>query len=70
MGRTRAEATLKQQKDAARRLRACLDREVTHLRLGDWRELRGAEIELIGHISDLHGTVCTCCPRIAGAVAC
>lgn len=56
-------------KDAAATVRACFDRETTHLRAGTWNNLDGAEITLVGTVRDLHGPdgVCTCCSRKAPA---
>lgn len=53
----------KADKEVRARLRAHFERETTHVRLGDWRELGNAEVRLVGLAKDLHGTVCTCCPR-------
>lgn len=53
----------KADKESKARLRACFDNELVHVRLGDWREKGNAEVTLIGFAADLHGTVCTCCPR-------
>lgn len=57
-------------KDARARLRSCFDEESTHLRAGDWRSAQGSEVQLVGLLRDLHGSVCTCCPkRTTGAAA-
>lgn len=50
-------------KDLDQVRRDCLDEKRTHLRAGSWRGLDDAEISLVGHAQDLHGTVCSCCPR-------
>lgn len=50
------------EKDLNARRIACMNEQQTHIRLGDWREA-GGEVVLVGHARDLHGTVCTCCPR-------
>lgn len=55
----------KKTKDAKARLRACMDEEMTHLRVGGWRGAAVRHVELIGMAGDLHGTVCTCCARRA-----
>lgn len=57
------------EKDAAARVRECLDEKRTHLRVGDWRGSQGCTVELIGTVADLHGSVCTCCPRRATKAA-
>lgn len=51
------------EKEAMQRSRDCLDQLVTHVRVGSWRGTEDCEVTLIGHVRDLHGTVCTCCPR-------
>lgn len=55
------------QRDLDARRRACLDQEQTHLRAGDWRGLQDSEVRLVGLARDLHGTVCTCCPKRGAA---
>lgn len=50
-------------KDQAALVRAYLNREADHIRCGTWSSLDDTEITLVGHARDLHGTVCTCCPR-------
>lgn len=52
----------RREKDAAARLRECLDQEIHHLRLGDWRQAGDTEVIYLGRASDLHGVICTCCP--------
>lgn len=54
-----------EQKRLNQRRRACLDNDVTHLRCDDWFGDRVTEnpVTVIGFPADLHGTVCTCCPR-------
>lgn len=46
----------------ARRIE-CLDEKRTHLRAGTWSGRPIDAVALVGHCRDLHGTVCTCCPR-------
>lgn len=62
-----AAGTAKATKEQRARLRACFDNELVHVRLGNWRERDNAEVTLIGLASELHGAVCTCCPRRATA---
>lgn len=50
-------------KEIAQRIRVCFDLEIDHIRAGDWRGPQVEAIALVGHLRDLHGTVCTCCPR-------
>lgn len=57
------------EKDARARLRAALDKETIHVRAGTWNGLDGAQVAVVGLLRDLHGTVCTCCPARARAVA-
>lgn len=58
-----------EQKRLNQRRRACLDKEVTHIRCNDWfgDVLEESPVTLVGRPEDLHGTVCTCCPRRAVA---
>jgi hypothetical protein len=51
------------EKDLEQVRRDCLDEKRTHLRAGTWRGLDGAAVALLGHLRDLHGTACKCCPR-------
>lgn len=48
-------------KKANQKFKALMDKQVTHVRLGD----KNARIRVIGSATDLHGLdgVCTCCPR-------
>ena len=55
--------TTAQDKDAGARTRECFDRQRTHIRAGTWHELDGAKIRVVGTLHQLHGTVCTCCPK-------
>jgi hypothetical protein len=57
------------EKEARQRSRDCLDEKVLHIRCGSWRGTGGAEVTFLGTTHDLHGTVCTCCPRRTTAVA-
>ena len=53
-------------KELQTRVRECMDRERTHLRVGDWRRHDyDTEIHLIGSAWELHGPFgqCTCCKR-------
>jgi len=45
----------KLQKELLARIRECVSGERTHI--------KGEAVTHVGHIGDLHGTVCTCCPR-------
>lgn len=41
------------------------EEQITHVRIGNWpgkRQLPGGVL-LVGDARDLHGSVCTCCPR-------
>lgn len=51
------------EKEARQRVRDCLDEKMLHLRAGSWRGVDGAEVTYLGNVRDLHGSVCTCCPR-------
>lgn len=53
-------------KDAAARMHQCMDQERLHIRLGTWRGPQVDAVTFVGHCRDLHGTVCTCCPRRDG----
>lgn len=55
----------KKDKESKSRLRACMDGEVTHLRVGWWSGQAIDRVSLIGMATDLHGTLCTCCSRRA-----
>lgn len=57
-------ATAKQQadKDAKQRWRSVMAGDVTYVRLGKRGEFFGS-VHLVGMVGDLHGTVCSCCPR-------
>lgn len=58
-----ATGTEKVKKEANARVRACLDEQLTHVRIGSWRGNWDGYLELLGLASDLHGSVCTCCPK-------
>ena len=52
-------------KELNAKIRLCLDKQLLHVRAGDWwwrSPEPVAAVRFIGHASDLHGTVCTCCP--------
>lgn len=53
------------EKELDGRRRACLDGAVTHLRCDEWfgDVLEESPITYLGTPADLHGPVCTCCPR-------
>jgi hypothetical protein len=50
-----------QDKAMRARMRECFDETRTHIRAGSWRGLEEADISLVGLVSVLHGSVCTCC---------
>ena len=50
-------------RELAARQRACFDREQTHLRVGQWRGKLEDAVTSLGSVWELHGTVCTCCPK-------
>jgi hypothetical protein len=56
-------------KEAAQRARDCLDEKMLHIRCGSWRGPGDSEVTYLGNVHDLHGTVCTCCPRRTPVVA-
>lgn len=58
-------STASERKRLDERIRVCFDEQITHVRAGNWRELDNAEVTVIGLASELHGTVCTCCPKDA-----
>lgn len=58
-----AKARAAAEKESRASSRQCFDGELTHVRLGDWRGLYGAEVTFVGTAAQLHGTVCSCCPR-------
>lgn len=49
----------RREKEINARFRACMDKEITHLRVKS-----GLDIRLKGNVWELHGTACTCCPRV------
>lgn len=58
------------EKELQARVRDCLDKNRDHIRVGDWiGEKAGPDegVTHLGHARDLHGTVCTCCPKRSGA---
>lgn len=65
MNTTTAKGAAAAEKEANARSRACFNEEVTHVRLGDWRSDLGTTVTLVGTAAQLHGTLCTCCPRRA-----
>lgn len=60
-----AKAVERARKEAGAKIRAAFERESVHLRVGSWDGLEGCDIKVVGLVSQLHGTVCTCCPRKA-----
>ncbi len=58
------------QKELVSRGRECLDKDRTHIRLGHWiGETAGPDelVTFIGTTRELHGSVCTCCPKRGAA---
>ena len=62
-----SKTTIQADKDARARIRAAFDKDTTHLRVGSWNGLEGCSVEIVGTLSDLHGTVCSCCDKRAVA---
>lgn len=52
----------RQKKEANAKSRQMFDKEITHIRMGDWRSTQGTSISLVGRTDQLHGWVCTDCP--------
>ena len=58
-----------QEKDARGRFRAVMDDDLIHVKVGTWRGLDGDAVRVVGNVSELHGSVCTCCPKRPVAAA-
>lgn len=51
----------KEEAEHRAKVRQMFDEEITHIRCGDWRGTKGAQVVFLGTVAQLHGTVCTCC---------
>lgn len=45
------------------KVREVFDRTRMGITVGEWRGKPVDAVELVGLVRDLHGSVCTCCPR-------
>jgi hypothetical protein len=53
----------RREKEAKAKLRACLNGERDHIRAGWWSGPAVDAVTVLGDVWEMHGTVCTCCPK-------